>query len=112
MTVSVVREAKGFRLLRDDVDINAWTPALRSVAGSHITIGVRPDCVVRDDAGQIRATVGAASFRAGREVRLLSIGGLEIASSELDLAQGESILVRFARYHVFDGKGRLLMTVE
>lgn len=112
LSIKVVREAAGFALVGDDINITARSDALRSVAGSHVTIGIRPDCIVPDNAGQVRATVGKSSFRAGRQVRLLSMGGLEIATSALDLPEGESIGIRFARYHVFDHQGLLLITVE
>jgi len=94
----------GFRL-------RVRAPALASMVGDRVRVGVRPEAVVVDHSSQIIADVQMERFEAGGPMALIRIGTASVATTAV-VPEGTSVPVRFARFLVFGPDGRRMALVE
>jgi ABC-type sugar transport system ATPase subunit len=108
--MTVVAEREGSWLMREDptggelVRIRAWAPSVRTLAGTPVTVGVRPENLVVSDQGSIPAVVEQRMPVPTNSVRcrIAGVSVMACAERSLSLARGDTVRLRIDHFTVFD----------
>jgi ABC-type sugar transport system ATPase subunit len=102
--VRVERDAVGFWFVHPAMRTRAWAPALAGAVGRRVLLGLRPDSVALDAAGDVVATVAQVEAGgAGARVRC-AVGDdrVDVRAGGRPPAVGDRVRLRFDRPLVFD----------
>ncbi len=106
---TVEPDVTGAWLVAPGVRLRAWAPALRAYTGRQVVVGVRPEDLVIDAGGPVKARVVAPAFVGAALPAQIEVAGSRLpVRSTVDVVEGAELRIRLDRYLVFDSLGNLL----
>ncbi len=93
--------------------VRAWSPAIAAHGGEMVSLGVRPENIEPDPAGEAEAVIDRVVAHGSHYETIANIGGERVWMRTAEaIERSERLRVHFRRWHVFDRAGRAIAHVD